>query len=60
MDDEQYTAVGKDGFIHIRLQKRNKKKGVTTVTGLARNVDFGVILSTLKDVSIVLLLVKQI
>ncbi|KAK2951734.1 putative translation initiation factor 1 [Blattamonas nauphoetae] len=34
------TAVGPDGFIHIRVQQRTTRKKVTTITGLSDIVDF--------------------
>ena len=36
--------------VHIHLQQRNGKKTVTTVSGLAQDLDLALILKALKDV----------
>lgn len=42
--ENEETAVGADGLVHIRVQNRKQKKKVTTITGFNDNVDFKAVL----------------
>lgn len=47
--DEAFTTVGFSGEkVHIRIQVRNRKKCITTVQGLAQDLDLKKILKALK------------
>lgn len=39
---------GTKGYVHIRIQQRNKKKCLTTVQGLTENLSYGKILKDIK------------
>jgi translation initiation factor 1 len=51
LDSIDSAFAKKQEMIHVRFQQRNSKKSVTTIEGLARDLDLNRILKALKHVA---------